>query len=213
MNLLRRSISTEALTTLLSTFTLLYKHLLVSSTDPEQLALTWKSVRETLPKCPPEIQRAMAEVWGALLRRLKTSGREQAVTLAAADVVGAEDAIAWVFVCACKSVSQTLHTAVPTIITPLVDSYITCPGEVEESTYTLLRRVLTALIHHVKNAAGFAPIGDFLCQKAAAISQSNGETLRRIIEVLGVACSVRHGSRMTGTNATIRSDLLFENPP
>ncbi|KAF9038274.1 hypothetical protein BDZ89DRAFT_1061276 [Hymenopellis radicata] len=140
----------------------------------------------------------MAEVWGALLRRLKIVSREKAVLLSAGDLTGVEDAIAWVFVSACKSVSQTLHTTTPTIITPLVEYYISCPQDVQEPTYHLIRRVLTALIHHVKNAAGFAPVGDFLCQKALTHNlDGDEEALRRLLEVLSVACSVRHGSRMS----------------
>lgn len=107
--LLPRSISAEALTTLLSTFSLIFKHLLVSSADPELLEQTWTAVRSILPKCLPEIQRAMAEVLGALLRRLKVAAREKITALVAADVTGIDDAAAWLFVCACKVRSHSLQ--------------------------------------------------------------------------------------------------------
>ncbi len=113
-----------------------------------------------------------------------------------------------------QSVSQTLHTTTPTIITPLVEYYISCPQDVQESTYTLVRRVLTALIHHVKNAAGFAPIGDFLCQKALTHNaDGDEEALRRLIEVLSVVCSVRHGSRMSGKCLFFHHELACHPAP
>ena len=99
---LPRSISAAALTTLLATFSSLFKHLLVPATESSLLERTWKSVRSVLPECNPEVQRAMAEVWGSLLRRLRTSRREIAVEVMANDLAGAEDACAWAYVFACK---------------------------------------------------------------------------------------------------------------
>ncbi|KAK0189706.1 hypothetical protein F5146DRAFT_1052188 [Armillaria mellea] len=197
--LLPRSISVEALTILLSTFSLVFKHLLVSSADPELLEQTWTAVRSILPKCLPEIQRAMAEVLGALLRRLKVAAREKIATLVAADVTGIDDAAAWLFVCACKSVSQTLHTATQSILKPLLAFHLSC--EIAEPTYTLLRRILTALIHHVRNSEKFSPIGDLLVSAfidfMSEAHADNTEGRRRVLEILSVSCSVRQGSRHT----------------
>ena len=102
LKLLPRSISPTALTALLETFSTMFKFLLVPSIHIELLEDTWTAVRLVLPKCLPEIQRAMAEVWGSVLRRLKTVPRTRAVTLLAKNVDGVEDASAWVFVYACK---------------------------------------------------------------------------------------------------------------
>jgi len=99
---LMRSISPEALTVLLETFNTLFRFLLVPSIHPELLEATWVSIKTTLPKCLPEIQRAMAEVWASVLRKLKSSTREKAVQLVAASASGVDDASAWVFVYACK---------------------------------------------------------------------------------------------------------------
>jgi U3 small nucleolar RNA-associated protein 20 len=104
--LLPKPISAMALTTLLATFGSLFKYLLVPATETDVLQQTWKRVRTVLPECNSEIQRAMMEVWGSLLRRLKTSRREVAVEVMTEDLFGVEDACAWAYLFACK-VSQT----------------------------------------------------------------------------------------------------------
>jgi U3 small nucleolar RNA-associated protein 20 len=102
LKLLPRSISVPALGVLLETLSSLFKFLLVPSIHLDLLEKTWTAVRDILPTCLPEIQRAMAEVWGSVLRRLKTAAREKAVTLLAEKAEGVEDASAWVVVFACK---------------------------------------------------------------------------------------------------------------
>ncbi|KAG5642515.1 hypothetical protein DXG03_002616 [Asterophora parasitica] len=197
--LLPRSISAPALTALLETFSALFKLLLVPS---DHLEKTWSALRATLSNCIPEIQRAMAEVWGALLRRLKPAARERAVILLAEDAEGIEDASAWVVVFACKSVSQTLHTATSSIFTPLLTYHLSAKDP--ETTYTLLRRVLTALIHHVKKAEQFSPLADLLVKQLSATvkttdvtSSADIERVRRMLEILSVPSAVRQGSRLT----------------
>lgn len=102
LRLLPRSISAAALTTLLATFSSLFRHLLVPATESDIVQQTWKSVCAVLPECNSEVQRAMAEVWGSLLRRLRTSRREAAVEIMASDLGGVEEACAWAYVFACK---------------------------------------------------------------------------------------------------------------
>ena len=102
LELLPRSIDAAALTALLETFSALFKFLLVPSIRLELLEETWNAVRLTLPRCLPEVKRAVAEVWGSVLRRLKTVPRARAVTLLAKDLEEVEDASAWAIVYACK---------------------------------------------------------------------------------------------------------------
>lgn len=85
---------------------------------------------------------------------------------------------------------------------PLLAYYLST--EAPETTYTLIRRVLTALIHHVKNAGQFSPLADLLVQEFSTISKSTKSTspedlerLRRMLEILTVPSSVRQGSRLT----------------
>jgi U3 small nucleolar RNA-associated protein 20 len=72
LQLLSRAINSTALIALLETFSTLFKFLLVPLVHIELLEDTWDAVRLMLPKCLPEVQRAMAEVCGSVLRRLKT---------------------------------------------------------------------------------------------------------------------------------------------
>ncbi|KAI0667028.1 hypothetical protein C8Q78DRAFT_412634 [Trametes maxima] len=103
LRLFPRSLSPEALTALLATVSALFKYVLVPSADAELLEQAWCAFRDVLPQCHPEVQRAAAEVWGATLRRLKVSLREDCVRLLAASADdGLGDACAWIFVTACK---------------------------------------------------------------------------------------------------------------
>ncbi|KAJ3843214.1 hypothetical protein F5878DRAFT_721627 [Lentinula raphanica] len=192
------SVSSEVLTTLLTTLSALFKYLLVPSTDSVLLEQTWPVFRLTLPKCLPEIQRALAEVWGTVLRRLKAALRVKALVLLSEDLTGIDDAAAWCLASACKSVSQTLHTVTPSLITPLLEFHLSC--EESDASYTLIRRVFTALIHHVKGADQFSSVAELVVTQYAQISSSaedgREEKLRRILEVAAVVASVRNGSRL-----------------
>ena len=91
-----------------------------------------------------------------------------------------------------QSVSQTLHTSTASIFTPLLDYYLSTSSNTN-TTYTLIRRSLTALIHHVKNAEQFELLGDLIVQNFFDIlkstdisSESDIERLRKMIEVVGV---------------------------
>ncbi|KAJ7035036.1 armadillo-type protein [Mycena alexandri] len=165
-------ISAPALTALLATFAALFKFLLIpasSTTELQLLEKTWICIRDILPRCLPEVQRAMSEVWGG-----------RAVILLAESVIEqteseVQDAAAWCVVYACKSVSQTLHTCTPSIVLPLLNHHLASPAllssEPTPRTYTLLRRLLTALIHHVRNAEHFAAVGDVLVDRFILLTQ------------------------------------------
>ncbi|KAF9258369.1 hypothetical protein L218DRAFT_1080452 [Marasmius fiardii PR-910] len=207
-----RTIAPDALEALLSTLSSIFKYIVTSSTSPEILELTWSSLRQTLPKCLPEIQRTIAEVWGSVLRKLKASLREKAVVLIAEDLKDIEDAAAWCFVSACKSVSQTLHTVTPSLITPLLEYYLTCEENID-TVYTLLRRVLTAFIHHVKGADQFTSITDIVLKEFSGTPSQSYERLQRIMEVTAVIASVRNGSRLTSQNITQLYGVLPASVP
>ena len=102
LHLLPRSLSPEALTALLATLSALFKYILIPSANEEMLEKTWKMTQPTLRGCNPEAGRTVAEVWGSLLRRLKTDFRGKAVKLMMLDLDGVEDLCAWAVVYACK---------------------------------------------------------------------------------------------------------------
>ncbi|KAJ7494716.1 armadillo-type protein [Mycena galericulata] len=165
----------------------------------------------------------MAEVWGGVLRRLKPEAKERAVALLADSVIHqseseVQDAVAWSVVYACKSVSQTLHTCTPSIITPLLNHHLSAPpsssADPTPKTYTLLRRLFTALIHHVRNAENFACVGDVLVDRFIAMAQATTpspeddlEPLRRMMDLISIPAAVRNGSRLT------RKFFCLHSPP
>ncbi|KAM5545238.1 hypothetical protein V8D89_001349 [Ganoderma adspersum] len=192
-----RSLSAEALTALLATFSALFKYVLVPSVDAELLQQAWKAFCDVLPQCHPEVQRATAEVWGATLRRLKVSLREDAVKLIASSATSSlGDVCAWTFVTACKSVSQTLHTVTSSLMSPLVQYYL--DTDTPDDAFTLVRRVFTALIHHCKSADQFSPVSDAVVKLYEEVIKSKDEgRIHRVLEVASIVCSVRQGSRMS----------------
>ncbi|KAJ7227174.1 armadillo-type protein [Mycena pura] len=215
--LLQRSktITAPALTSLLATLAVVFKFLLVPAStgaDLQLLETTWVRIRDALPCCLPDVQRALGEVWGGVLRRLKPEAKERALLLLCQGVVDSsradvQDAVAWCVVYACKSVSQTLHTCTPSIVLPLLNYHLSTSSSVPR-TYTLLRRLFTALIHHVQNADNFSPVGDilldaFIVRAQGTISSENDlETLQRMVDVISIPASVRNGSRLTQKHAT-----------
>lgn len=87
-----------------------------------------------------------------------------------------------------------------------------------DTLYTLIRRLITALIHHVKNAEQFTPLGDYLVtlfleSSQAASTEEEQERLRRSLELIGIPCAVRQGSRLTGASDELPQLSLSFIPP
>jgi U3 small nucleolar RNA-associated protein 20 len=100
-----------------------------------------------------------------------------------------------------QSVSQTLHTATPSIVAPLLQVHLR--SQEPALTHTCLRRLLTALIHHCKGADQFLPISELLTERFISLARSlkwedDTDGLSRFIGIISVVSSVRRGSRMTG---------------
>ena len=102
LSLLPRSVSSPVLTCLLETLSSLFRYLLIPSFDFALLDQTWDAICQVLPKCLGEIQRAVAEVWGSCLRRMKKEAREKSVHLLANQTGQIENTSAWALVFACK---------------------------------------------------------------------------------------------------------------
>ena len=103
IHLLRRAIPSDALTSLLATFSTLFKYIMIPSDDFDVTERIWTSFREALLKCSPEVRQPTAEVWGVLVRKLKLPTRTKLVTLLVYDLSGIEDFVPWVIVDACKA--------------------------------------------------------------------------------------------------------------
>jgi U3 small nucleolar RNA-associated protein 20 len=207
LGFLPRALPAPTLTALLAALSALFSALLVPTrTPPARIPATWTRLRAALPTARPETQRAVAEVWGAVLRRLKGTLRAEAATLVAADSKGIEDASAWIFVYACKSVSQTLHTSASPIISALLNHYLECENS---SSALLLHRVLTALAHHVQTADQYAPLADVLVSSlTTAVVGNNPDLVRRALDAVTIPCAVRQGSRLSSTHLTTLTTAL-----
>ena len=86
---------------------------------------------------------------------------------------------------------------------PLLDCHLSTSSNTN-TTYTLIRRSLIALVH-VKNAEQFETLGDLIVQKFFDLlkstdmsSETDVERLRKMMELVGVVSSVRQGSRLNG---------------
>ena len=77
--LFSRTLSAQALTSLLETLSSLFKYRLIPAVNPKLLNETWNVLSSVLPTCLVELQRAVAEVWAGVLRRLKAGPRDNAV--------------------------------------------------------------------------------------------------------------------------------------
>ena len=108
-----------------------------------------------------------------------------------------------------QSVSQTLHTCTSSLLKPLLTYHLTSSTR-PELMHTLIRRSLTAFIHHVKSADQFSSVAIILIDQldstlrnyaeGSGTDQSNvllNVQLCRMLEVVVVPCSVRQGSRLT----------------
>ncbi|KIJ13504.1 hypothetical protein PAXINDRAFT_100613 [Paxillus involutus ATCC 200175] len=213
LKFLSRHIAAPTLTTLLATLSGLFRYLLVPSIHLDLLQQTWSSFHAVLPNCSPEVQRAAAEVWASVLRRLKSSAREKAVLLMANNLDGVEDASAWMLIFACKSVSQTVHTTAPSLVAPVIDCYLTC--ESPNMLHTLLRRTLTSIIHHCRGAEQFSSIADVVIARFSTAtsqppsSEAELEHLRRVLHLAAFVCSVRQGSRLSSSQLSQLASALL----
>ena len=102
LSLLPRSISPPVLTCLLETLSSLFRYLLIPSHNLALLDQTWDAISQVLPTCHSEIQRAVAEVWGSCLRRMKKEAREKSVVFLANRTGDIGSTSAWALVFACK---------------------------------------------------------------------------------------------------------------
>lgn len=87
---------------LLASLTTLFKYLLIPRAEDE-LCSTWKQLCGSLEKCHPDVQRAVAEVWASVLRRLKKQERQLCVKVMVEDAdTEMSDFVAWSMTFACK---------------------------------------------------------------------------------------------------------------
>jgi len=186
-----KSLAPEVLPVYLQTVSTLFKYLLLPQLDT--LASTWTSIQSALRSCTPEMQRMLGEVVGTIIRKLKSEDRLQMVQLLVDEQDDLENAIAWTFVSATQSVSNTLHTTALSFITALLDRHLV--SESHERTFKLLRRVLSSAMHH-STMESFASVAGAVILKLEEIKAAEGEEqLARMLEVTCVVCAFRKGKK------------------
>ena len=96
-----------------------------------------------------------------------------------------------------QSVAQSLHTCAIHIVATCIEIKLNISPEInDEASATLIRRLLTALVHHCAKPEQFSAIADMLVKKAELVGDDE-EALGRLLDPLFVICSVRGGSRLT----------------
>jgi U3 small nucleolar RNA-associated protein 20 len=187
-----KSLAPEVLPIYLQTLSTLFKYLLLS--QPDLLLSTWSSVQSTLRPCTLEMQRMLGEVVGTTIRKLKLEDRLRVVQLLVDEPDDLENAIAWVFVSATQSVSNTLHATAASFVTALLDRYLV--SESYERSFKLLRRVLSSAMHH-STIESFASVVEAVVLKLEGIKAAEQEEqLARMLEVVCVICAFKKGKSM-----------------
>lgn len=186
-----KSLAPEVLPVYLQTLSTLFKYLLLP--EPNRLPSTWYSIQSVLQSCTLELQRMFGEVVGTMIRKLKLEDREQMVQLLVDERDDLENAIAWTFVSATQSVSNTLHTTAPSFVTTLLDCHLV--SESHKRTFKLLRRVLSSAMHH-STVESFASVAEAVVSKLEEIKAAeHEEQLARMLEVVCIVCAFRKGER------------------
>ncbi|CAE6436707.1 unnamed protein product [Rhizoctonia solani] len=220
LGFLPRKLPPESLELLLTALTTYLKYLVI--TNPSLLESTWSAfLRAASESTQPPHVRMLAEVWGHLLRKLKKPEKESAAQLLVTSSADAPDFVTWCVVEATRAKqAQGIYTTAPDLIGPILDAHA---GGLD-GTSVLLRRVLTALMHHSKTEsfAGIAGVVVAVLERelvalesevqgkgkaredAQAVVQQE-DRLVRVVEVATVMCAVRKGGKLS--RATVSSIL------
>ncbi|KAG8693954.1 U3 snoRNP protein [Ceratobasidium sp. 394] len=216
LSLLSRKLPPDALELLLTALTAHLKYLVV--TNP--VILLEPSWNAFLSAVSPSHVRMLAEVWGHLLRKLKKEDKRHAVRLLVSSLEQEPEFVAWCVVEATRAKqAQGIYTTATELIGPLLEAHV--EGENPGRTLLLLRRVLTALIHHSKTESLSGVAGVVVGRleeemtKAKELGNSKGEgresqddgRLLRAMEVATVMCAVRKGGKLT--SATVSALLAL----
>lgn len=188
-----KSIPPAALSTYLATLALLFKQTL--NAQPELHQSTWIRLSNALKKCRPDRQRIIAEVWGIVLRRMKTQQKGEAVELLVKSLESEdrlEDVVAWVLIAAFQSTSETLHTSTTSLVGLLLD--LTKSSREFESLSRLWRRVLAATMYYC-TIDSFKPVADLFVSRISEMKNEDEETISRILEITLIITAFRKGKK------------------
>ncbi|KAG8737812.1 U3 snoRNP protein [Ceratobasidium sp. 414] len=209
---LSRKLPPDALELLLTALTAHLKYLVV--VDPTTLLEpAWRAF---LSAVSSSYVRMLAEVWGHLLRKLKKEDKRRAVRLLVSSLEQEPEFVAWCIVEAMRAKqAQGIYTTATELVGPLLEAHV--EEDNPERTLLLLRRVLTALIHHSKtesfSGVAGAVVGRLEAEMAKLEEQGDSKEprdegrLMRAMEVATIICAVRKGGKLT--SATVSSLLAL----
>ncbi|KAJ1305976.1 hypothetical protein OPQ81_010691 [Rhizoctonia solani] len=212
LSLLPRKLPPDSLELLLTALTTHLKYLVIA--NPPLLESTWSAyLNASSGSSQPSHVRMLAEVWGHLLRKLKKPEKERAAQLLVTSLDKASDFVTWCVVEATRAKqAQGIYTTATDLIGPILDAHVGGSS----GTYVLLRRVLTALIHHSKTESfgGIAGVVVAILERELAMleSESKGkgkakehsetvseqeDRLVRVVEIATAMCAVRKGGKLS----------------
>lgn len=150
----------------------------------------------------------LAEVWGHLLRKLKTEYKARAAELLVQSLGTEQEAefVTWCVVEATRAKqAQGIYTTATELIGPILQKFFDAETDDSRRIFLLLRRVLTALLHHSKTESFVVVAGIVVASVDKELKSGEGgnaaewreERLIRAIEVVTVLCAVRKGAKLT----------------
>ncbi|KZO93884.1 hypothetical protein CALVIDRAFT_600365 [Calocera viscosa TUFC12733] len=190
----------KTLQALLNALSSLFKYLLVPSTASPILQETWTKIAAVLRE-GGEIARVVSEVWGKVIRRLKSAEREVLVESMLGEQ-GVEFYVAMALVEGMKSPNHGHPPSAPSLLRFIL-SYLSSHPDSETLLLTL-KRVLTALLHH-STPTHFAPLMDALLDSRDLFT---GDSVKAWMTVIRVPLAVRKGARLQETHLKRAIPLL-----
>jgi len=117
-----------------------------------------------------------------------------------------------------KGVFQSLHSSTSWVVSTLVEAYLKA-GETESQIFILLRRLLTALMHHVSNLEAYESVSSIILNQFSATLERvrdkklavDAPELGRLMMLANVLIEVRKGGRVHGIRITLGSDTRTDS--
>ncbi|KZT58714.1 hypothetical protein CALCODRAFT_451310 [Calocera cornea HHB12733] len=178
----------HSLQALFNALSSLFKYLLVSSAASPKLQTTWEKIAAVLRE-GGDVARLMAEVWGKVIRRLKSAERE-ALVRSMLEEQGAELYVAMALVEGMKSPNHD-HPPSASLLLRFMMSHLSSHTDSDALRLTI-KRVLTALLHH-STPAHFSPLMDALLDSRDVFTDNS---LKTWMTVVRVPLAVRKGARL-----------------
>lgn len=114
--------------------------------------------------------------------------------------------------------AQNLHSCASSILHACLDRFLDAQHADAEAAIIPIRRFLTAMIHHCAKASQTSVLNDVIITRLSSVAESRDqhESALRILLVAQVPCSVRQGSRLSGSDNgyyIVYTKILTNIPP